>query len=188
MERPRALWSTITRFLWAFALVALPVTSFPLIAKPLRVVVAPLSALPVLALAAAWLLPFALRGGKLPKESAPLFAFILAAIAASAAALFITIPTWRGRSALSQEINALFTLVAGVAFYLIFAAWPQDENRLKKSLQWINLGGVVLLIWTLTQAYFMLAGIPTPAWARFIKSLLAIEPSSFISRGSHECI
>ncbi len=183
MERYRIIGQKALHFLWAFTLVALPLTSFPLIAKQINAVVAPLSALPVCLLVIIWLLPFLLHGGKLPLESLPYFVFLLAAIGASAAAMFLEIPVFKGKTFLGQEVRALVTLGIGAAFYLMFTAWPQDEHSLKRTLQWINIGGILLVLWTLLQAYYMLSSSPYADWATNIQKWLSVKPPYFQSRG-----
>jgi O-Antigen ligase len=151
---------------WSLAVLLLPLTSVPFLAKIAGAsTVAPISALPLLLLVLIWLVPYLLRGGGLPRQSLPLLVFFLVATAAAAAAFFIDVPPYRGKSLVSQEIPALATLAAGVAFYLVFAIWPQERGRMELSLRLINIGGFLILLWSAAQAWVIWgAGGPYPAW------------------------
>ncbi|RPI27978.1 MAG: hypothetical protein EHM70_17215, partial [Chloroflexota bacterium] len=178
MDRLRRFLSNRQRifdFLWALAMLGLPLTSFTLFVRLTRAVVAPFTALPVFLLLMAWLVPYLLRGGALPRESKPLFLFGLVALAASAGALFIDIPTLKGRSVLGQEARAFVTLVIGAAFYLIFAAYPREEEQLNKTLRWIHIGGLVMMTWTIIQFFYLNNPYGFPVWADRIQEVLVTK-------------
>ena len=145
--------------LWAAALVSLPFTSFPLLMNLTGAVVAPLAAIPVFLLFVFWFIPYVFRRGLLPRESVPLLFFFLVALLASTLAFFIDIPGYKGRSILDQELRTLVTLVIGFVFYLVYTTWPQDEARLQKSCQWLTIGGIIALGWSMFQAIFIIAQV-----------------------------
>lgn len=134
-----------------FALL-LPVTSSPLVAKLIGgTMVAPLSALVLLALLAVWFVPYLLRGGQLPPQTLPLFGFLLAGLVASGAAFFYAFPP-RGDAVLwRNELEAILSLGLGILFYLLMAAWPCSEQRVKFVLRWINWSGLLTLLWAFFQ-------------------------------------
>lgn len=142
--------------LWVAALLGLPLTSFPLFAELTNAIVAPFSALPILLLLVLWLVPFLLRRNQLPIESSLLFVFLLWAVIASAQAFFLQIPTFKEATPLRQEIRAFLTLAIGVSFYLIFSSFSTNESALRRTLQWINVGGSLLVLITLPQVYYIL--------------------------------
>ena len=166
--------------LWAAALVSLPFTSFPLLMNLTGAVVAPLAAIPVFLLFVFWFIPYVFRRGLLPRESVPLLFFFLVALLASTLAFFIDIPGYKGRSILDQELRTLVTLVIGFVFYLVYTTWPQDEARLQKSCQWLTIGGIIALGWSMFQAIFIIAQVDEyPFWFMKLQRLLVLQSPYF---------
>ncbi|MDX1436033.1 MAG: O-antigen ligase family protein, partial [Anaerolineales bacterium] len=138
---------------WALAVLLLPLTSVPLLARLTgAATVAPISALPVAWLVAVFFIPYLLQGGRLPRQMLPFFVFIGMAVVASAAAYFLDVPYYRNRDLLGEQIPAFATLALGAAYYLIFATWPRSESRLQLTLKLINIGGIFIIIWSMLQA------------------------------------
>lgn len=148
-------YQKITEIIWAAVLISLPFTSFPLFERKFGLVVSPLSAGPLIILIILWLIPYVFRRGQFPKECLPVLVFSLAAAGASALAFFIDVPTLKGGTIFGQEVRALITVGVGIAFYLVFSSFPKDQKSFDNTLKWINIGGVVLILWTLAQVYFM---------------------------------
>lgn len=171
---------------------SLPFTSFPLVARLTgSSMVAPLALLPMGALLVFWLLPYFARRGTLPPQAGVLAAFLLAALIACISAFFLPIPPLKDQSILDQEIEGLVTLAVGVGFYLLTAAWMNSPNRLVFFLKFINLSGLLIILWSLAQAivFERMGGYPAWFWdlqGQFSASLLlfprrvtgfAFEPS-----------
>ena len=166
--------------LWAAALVSLPFTSFPLLMNLTGTIVAPLAAIPVFLLFLAWLIPYVLKRGSLPHESVPLLFFFLVALLASALAFFLDIPGFKGRSILGQELRTILTLIIGLVFYMVYTTWPRDEARLQKTCQWLTIGGMLALGWSMFQALFILAQADEyPIWFIKIQRLLVLQSPYF---------
>jgi hypothetical protein len=169
-----SVYRKFNEVIWAAVLISLPFTSFPLFEKSFGVVVSPLAAGPLIILIAVWFVPYIVRRGKLPKENLPILVFCLASVAASALAFFINVPTFKGATILGQEIRALLTLALGVSFYLVFSSFPRDQENIANTLKWINIGGALLVLWTLTQAYFMFFNAEKyPVWYVQLQSLFS---------------
>ncbi len=172
---------------WVLLLIFLPVTSSPLFARVAGAsTVAPLAALPLIWLLLAWGVPYALKGRTFPAGTIPLLGFVMVAIAASASAFFLEIPPFKGKTILSQEIPALLTLGVGLAFYLVFAGWPNTSERLTLTLKLINISGGIVLAWSLLQAFVVifLDGDFPPIMARFqdwvsLRGIFAVRVSGF---------
>ena len=170
----------ICEIVWAIALICLPLTSFPLLSSLYGGLVAPLSILPFLILLLIWVLPLVIRKGELPKETIPLVVFTLMAIISCAAAYFFYVPGFKGKSLPGQEIRGLITLAVGITFFLVITSWVKNTETLKKSWKYITIGGIISLIWTAIQAYFILRHANEyPYWLNQIQSWLVITPVSF---------
>ncbi len=169
--------------LWALTLITLPMTSFPAIQEWVGAIVAPFAALPVLLLVLVWFFPYLLRRGVLPRESQPVLAFIVIAVLVSLLAFFSgDIPSFKGKTVLGQELRAFFTVVIGMAFYLLFATFPGDHPRLRSTMRWINIGGVILVIWTSFQIYYIyVRPSDVPAWVLDLQRFLVVQsPYSYV--------
>jgi len=140
------------------ALLLLPVTSLPLLAKRIGgIIVAPPSSFLFLLLALIWLIPYIWRGGKLPQESWPLLVFVAIVAISWGWSLLGDVPPFRNSNPLKEGIQAIATLALGLASFFVPAAWLLgDRQRLRRSLQIITLGGLILIIWSLVQAWFVL--------------------------------
>jgi O-antigen ligase len=136
----------------------LPITSLPFLLDIIRSsTVAPLSTVFIFALLALWLIPYLLRGGRMPVESLPLIGFVIVIIASWAAAFFGVIPPYRDRSLLSEGLKAYITLAMGLAAYFVPATWiASNRKNLRFTLQLINLSGLAVLAWSLVQAVYVL--------------------------------
>jgi hypothetical protein len=178
------LYQRILDGLWAATLICLPFTSFPLLVNLTGALVAPLSAIPVFFLILLWFIPYVLKRGPLPRETAPLMIFCLVVLLACSLAFFLDIPGFKGRSIVDQELRALVTFIIGLAFVLIFSTWPQNEARLQKTLQWLTVGGIIAVIWTLIQAYYIfLQAFQYPDWMLKIQEWLVFQSPNFTARG-----
>jgi len=186
VPRLSRFYSASLDVLWAAVLIGLPLTTFPFFASQTGAIVTPFSGGPILLMLALWLLPaLILRKKHLPIEAWPLFIFILVALLSSAATFFIEIPTFKGATPLKQELRTFTTLAVGLAFYLVCAAWPQDKPRLRKSLQWIHIGGALMLLWTFSQVWYILSGAESyPGWLLQIQEHLVVKPEFFFFRGN----
>ncbi len=149
----RRLVHSIPWVLAALLAICLPFTSFPLVSRLIgSSMVAPLSLLPLLALLFAWFVPYLFRSGSLPYQVTPLLGFSLVSLASAAGAFFLPFPPYKSANLPHSEVEALATLVVGICFYLVAAAWPRQPKHLYFLLRWINWSGVLVLGWALFQA------------------------------------
>jgi hypothetical protein len=173
----------VCEVLWAIALICLPITTFPLFSSLTGALVAPLSILPFFLLLLLYVLPMILRKGKIPKESIPLGVFTLVVILSCAAAYFFFIPGFKGKTILGQEVRALFTLFVGLTFFLVTSTWVKSTDKLIKSWQYITIGGIISLVWTGLQAYFILHHADQyPAWVDQIQSWFVVQSPAFTAK------
>jgi len=101
----------------------------------------------------------------LPIESKLLFAFLLFSVISSAHAFFIQIPTFKEVTILHQELRAYLTLAIGLSFYFVISSFPKDQAALHKAIRWINIGGLILVLATIPQIFYILTKTPEfPKW------------------------
>jgi hypothetical protein len=156
-DRLRQLGNLTLVIAWVAVFLLMPITSLPLLSRLAGgTSVAPAAFLPLLWLAFFWFIPYLLKRGAIPRESVPFIFFIAIAVIASAAAFFLNIPPYKGASILHEEIKAILTLSIGAAFYLITASWfSKSQSRLAFLLKWINISGIIVILWTIIQAFYI---------------------------------
>lgn len=173
----------LIRWLWAGLMLALPVSSLPLIARVVGVQsVAALSILFVFVLFFLWFLPYLWRGGKIPLASLPLFAFILAALAASFGSFFLPIPNFRDIPRWGTIIQNLITLGIGVSVYLIAASWPREKADINFLLRWLNYGGLIMILWSGVQAYYAFRFPDYPGWMYALQTEISSSELLYVKR------
>lgn len=167
---------TLADFTWKLLLVALPITSFPMLSKLFGgTSVAPLSFLPMVLLILIVVLPDFLKSKALPRQFQPLYVFFLIAILSIALAFlrelpsFRTIPIWR------NAVEGLVTLLFGFGFYLVTIYCLRDQAQIRKALRWINLGGAIIIL--VAAAQYLSFKI-TGAFPKILNSLQIIISAS----------
>lgn len=163
------------RGLWLLFFLLLPLSSFPWVSKAVGLSsVAPASGAVALVLAAVWLIPYLVRRGCLPIQALPLLGFALAAVISSTAAFFLLMPSFRDFDIFRSEAKALVTLLVGVLFFILAAAWAVDERKLRFALGFINLGGLTIIGWSFAQAYFWKTQGGYPQWMWDIQEMFSV--------------
>jgi hypothetical protein len=145
----------IIEILWALALILLPITSAPYITKLTGTLVAPPSLILIGLLLILSLLPRIWRRGSIPIEAAPLFFFVLFALVSTAFSFFIEIPTFKDALPWKEGIEVFITVGMGISFFLIAATLPKGEADIRKALRWITIGGMMMVAFTLVQAFYL---------------------------------
>jgi len=138
----------------AVAVVLLPITSLPVLSRAMdRALVAPPSAVLIALMALFWLPVFIYRGGLIPRESAAVWAFFYVALISAGLAFFRIYPSFKGYTVIRNETSAVITLAMAAAFYLIFSVYYGRSNELRTFFVMLNIGGMMLLGWSLVQLY-----------------------------------
>ncbi|HWQ04869.1 MAG TPA: O-antigen ligase family protein [Longilinea sp.] len=145
----------IIEILWALALILLPITSAPFITKLTGTLVAPPSLILIGILLILSLLPRIWRRGSIPIEAAPLFFFVLFALISTALSFFIDIPTFKDANPWKEGFQVFVTVGMGISFFLIAATIPAGEEDIRKALRWITIGGMMMVVFTLVQAFYL---------------------------------
>jgi len=176
-QRITLFYASLIETLMVIAWIGLPFTSFPILGWFTNSQAAPLSAIPIGIVLTIWLLPQLFRGRQLPIEIVPLLGFILVSIASSAAIFFTDVLPYEGRSFAGQSSRALVTLCIGVTFYIVIAAWTQTGRAISRALQFIHIGGALMLLWGLIQIIIIATtGGGFPAVLDRIRTWLVIQP------------
>ncbi len=145
----------ISRWLWAAALVSLPVTSFrwfPFLGE--TTYVRPLALYPLALLLPLLLIQSIRRQRPFPWTGSMILlaAFAAAAVAATSLGVLIDPIPLRGQEYFGRAIRALVTLVIGLAFFISASWMNRDEAEVKFTLRWMLAGLGLDLAWCALQA------------------------------------
>lgn len=154
--------NSVVKFLWAAALVALPVTSFrwfPFLGE--TTYIRPLALYPL-----AFLLPILLiqairRQRPFPWTGSVILLGVFAAAALTATSLGVLIGPipMRGQTYPGRAVRALATLAIGLAFFVSAAWMNRDEAEVKFTLRWMLAGLGLDLAWSGLQAVTFYTGL-----------------------------
>lgn len=123
-----------------------------------------------------WLIPYILKGGKLPYQTIPLLAFFCGVLLSFAAALWLPIPPLKEINPVTHSITAIITLVVGITFFLIPSVMIRGEESFKSTLRWITLGGILILCWSFLQAAVWFGEGHYWNWMRDFQDLVSLGP------------
>jgi len=178
---------TASAIVMVLAVLLLPVTSQPALSRLMGdSLVAPPAILLIALLGLFWLPVFFIKGGKLPAETRPFIAFILAVLTSSLAAYFIKFPAYRNFTPFDVEKDAFLTFMIAIGVYFLFALWFRTPKHLKLAATLINASGLLLVAWCLAQLYVILVrGGEYPGWMvriQFIISVRSLLDHTFLTR------
>ncbi len=143
------LWQKAVWWMWLGLVAALPLTSFPLFAKVLHTSsVAPASGIFVILLLIFWLPVFVLKKGRFPFQVKPVLAFFIFALLTVALAFFRYLPDYKNASYLRAAAEGVATLGLGLLFFMFTSALPNSDEKMRKTLQVVNWGGLAILLWS----------------------------------------
>ena len=170
---------------WVLLILLLPFTSLPIIAKLTGMsMVAPPSIILLVLLGIFWWFPAIVRGRKLPFSVIPVIVFAILAVLSAVVALLLPIPSFRSSSFFGNSIEALITLGIGIAFFLLAATWIKEHSDLRWLLQWVNIAGCAILIWSLIQAYVWYTNNAYPEWAYSLQNLFSASGNLYQQRAT----
>jgi O-antigen ligase len=170
-------------WIWAVLLVVLPITSSPLIARSFGgSSVAPLALVPLVILVFTFLAPYILNHKAIPRPAVPLLFFVLFAVFSIAVSSFIQIPSFRGLVPPKNNLKDLLTLAAGICFYLTAIFAVHDLDSLRFSLRWLNVGGIVMILFAVIQLITWRIANYYPEWIRNLQDLISISGKLYDNR------
>jgi hypothetical protein len=152
----------VTRFLWAAALVSLPVTSFrwfPFLGD--GALVRPLALYPLALLLPILLIQAIRRQRPFPWTGSVILLGMFAAAAVTVTSLGVLIDPLplRGQDYPGRALRALVTLVIGLAFFISAAWMNRDEAEVKFTFRWMLVGFGLDLAWSGLQAVTFYTGL-----------------------------
>lgn len=181
----RRVWSTLEYIFAGALMLALPFTSFPLVAKLTgSSMVAPLSLLPLVALMAVWWVPALLKGERLAPQSTPLLALVMVALLSFAGSFFIDIPPHKSASILRGALEAFATLGVGLCFYLVLSGWARRTDRQGFLLALLNLSGLLVLVWSFGQVLIWKLMDYYPQWMWDFQAQVSTSLLLYVNRAT----
>ena len=180
------LSETVSGIIWILLLLVLPISSFTPLSELIGGTnVAPLAAIPaVLILVFSWLPFFIKNGRKLPYHFKPLLLFFLFGCLSTLLIPFRNVPTFQDFSLKRSVLETFVTIGMGTGFYLVTIFMVRDEERLRATLRWISISGLIVMgvalvqvsTWSIFQGY--------PEWMDSLNSLLSSSDKLFEHRAS----
>ena len=146
------IWSRITWILWVLLIIALPITTFPLVMKLTRSSsVAPASLLFLLPLVI-----FALPGivrtkSPLPVHAKPVLLFFVYALITILLAFLRPISDYKEQSLTGAAVEGAATLILGLLFYFVSVSVPNTPGKINSTLRIVNWTGMVVVCWSILQ-------------------------------------
>lgn len=163
---------------WGTVLLTLPVTSFPFFPSVLNLpdaIVRPLALYPLAILVLLDLIPYIIRGGRLPRVILPLLAFVAVALIATEISFLNPSIPLRSQTTFSRAVRAFGTLAIGLAFYLLTVRMIVDRSSLLATLRLLCMGAFISVIWGLLQASRLLLNWPYYTWLNTIQRWFSIR-------------
>lgn len=178
-----AIYRGVVAVLWFLLLVGLPLTSFPVLSRLTGAIVAPFSAIPLGILIVIWLLPYLLEHRLFPIEVVPLFYFVLVSLVITALGFFLHGYYDLGRDFFDQSLRAYITVAIGLSFYLFFSVFHQSESTIRRTILFIYVGGILLIIWTIIEVVLLrnvARAFHLPRSFLAVRSTLAVQSPSML--------
>ena len=167
-------YRTLNAIAWGVLFITLPITSMPMVSRFVGgTMVAPPAMIFLAVILLFWFLPSMLRGEKLTAQTIPLFFFFSLALISSLVSLFLETPSFKNQPNWKTTFEALITLALGMGYFVSIQTWMTKESRLRLVFQWVAISGVVLILWSLTQALYWHIDLHYPAWMRLIQESLS---------------
>ena len=156
--RATSLTDSVSWVTWLVLVLCIPFTSSPLIANVFGdTSVSPLAILPVLILLIIYVVPYFIRKGRWPGISAPLWLFAFVSLLSGILAFSRPIYSSGVESVLNSTLIGMLTLGLGLGYYFSAVLIVRSRTRIKRSVQVIYLGLVLILVWSTVQATYVLS-------------------------------
>ncbi len=138
--------------------------------------VAPLSLIPLIVLIAIAVASTRSNTWRLPRLAGPLFLFAAVAVASTLLSPWLGLGPFQGQDVVARGIRGIATLGIGLGFFLAAALVPSDDRRLRVSLIALNLGAVLMLLWSTVQLAVVLdAETLVPQWVDDVHEWISLR-------------
>ena len=149
----RVSWIT-----WLALVLCIPFTSSPLIANLVgETSVSPLAIVPALILFIICVLPYAIRGGRWPAISAPLWLFAFICLLSGILVFSKPIYLVGIEPVLRNKLVGIVPLGIGLCYYFSTVLVLRSQVNIKRAVQVIYIGLVLILVWSSVQATYVLS-------------------------------
>ena len=146
------IWSRITWILWVLLIIALPITTFPLVMKLTRSSsVAPASLLFLLPLVLIAVPGILRTKSPLPFHVKPVLLFFVYAIITIFLAFLRPIPDYKDQTLTGAAVEGAATLILGLLFYFVSVSLPNTPRKIHTTLRVVNWTGLVMVAWSILQ-------------------------------------
>lgn len=171
---------------WKFFLLVLPISSFPVISRLLGgASVAPLAVVPLLLILIFWWLPaFVKNGFKLPYQVKPLLIYFMFGLLTTLLVVFRNVPTFQETKISTGVLEVIITFGMGVGFYIATVFVVKDEERLRSTLFWLSISGIIMMAYSWTQVGVWYGLGQYPQWFYKLQSLISANGSLFPRRAT----
>lgn len=177
ISRLRNSFEKITWLFWLGLVLALPVTSMPLVAKLIHSsAVAPASLIFLGLLCVTWLPVYLKNKGTFPFPSRIILLFLLVGLISSGVSLLSNVPVYKDETVISNVASGLVTLCLGILFYLVSSACPNSSEKIKSTLCVLNWGGCIMLGWAVLVFVIdqiLTPGADTPDYLRSVQHIFS---------------
>ena len=152
--------------IWKILLILLPVSSFTMLSNLMGGTnVAPLSLIPMGILLVLSFLPFFIKSGfKLPYHLKPLLLFFLIGLLSTLFVSFRDVPSFQDFSLQKEILEAIVTFIIGVGFYIVTIYMVNDEEKLRTTIYWISLAGIIIMAVSFLQVGIWMVFKSYPNW------------------------
>ena len=144
------IWEKLVWILWVLLVIALPLTSVPIVAKLTgSESVAPGSLFFLIPLAILFFPLFIYRKQRAAFHTKPALVFFLFAFFSIILAVFRVIPDYKDHAILMSALEGTVTLTLGLLFYFVSVCLPDSRTKIDKTLRILNWVGLILIAWSI---------------------------------------
>lgn len=171
----RVLYQKVVYSFWGLLCLTLPFSNLPLVVKLLRSdsVGSPVILLGF-TLICIWLIPQICANFRVSASWIPLLFFICFAIISTLLANYLDIPFARNINPIRENIEAVVTVIIGVSLFALSSSFLRHENDFKFTMRLLNLGAILMIIWSMMQLIAWYGFHEYPKWM--------FEIQGFVSR------